>query len=73
MTRKMVEMYVHIYRLLQTYAALRSLSTVWCEHRHGMCGLLLLFNVVRNVIAVIVIAVDGIESKVRMVRLLGYR
>jgi len=73
MTRKMVEMYVHIYRLLQTYAALRPLSTVLCERRHGMYGLLLLFNVVRNEIAVIVIAVDGVESKVRMVRLLGYR
>jgi hypothetical protein len=73
MTRKMVEMYVHIYRLLQTYAALRPLSTVLCECRHGMYGLLLLFNVVRNEIAVIVIAVDGVERKVRMVRLLGYR
>jgi len=73
MTRKMVEMYVHIYRLLQTYAALRPLSTVLCERRHGMYGLLLLFNVVRNEIAVIVIAVDGVESEVRMVRLLGYR
>jgi len=38
-----------------------------------MYGLLLLFNGVRNEIAVIVIAVDGIESKVRIVRLLGYR
>jgi len=73
MTRKMVEMYVHIYRLLQTYATLRPLSTVLCERRHGMYGLLLLFNCVRNEIAVIVIAVDGVESKVRMVRLLGYR
>lgn len=75
MTRKMVvEMYVHIYRLLQTYAALRPLSTVLCECRHGMYGLLLLlFNGVRNDIAVIVIAVDGTESKIRMVRLLGYR
>jgi hypothetical protein len=74
MTRKMVvEMYVHIYRLLQRYAALRPLSTVLCECRHGMYGLLLLFNDVRNEIAVIVIAVDGIESKVHMVRLLGYR
>ena len=74
MTRKMVvKMYVHIYRLLQTYAALRPLSTVLCERRHGMYGLLLLFNDVRNEIAVIVIAVDGIESKVRMVHLLGYR
>jgi hypothetical protein len=74
MSRKMVvEMYVHIYRLLQRYAALRPLSTVLCERRHGMYGLLLLFNDVRNEIAVIVIAVDGIESKVRMVRLLGYR
>ena len=70
---KMVEMYVHIYRLLQTYAALRPLSTVLCERRHGICGLLLLFNGVRNEIAVVVIAVDGIERKVRMVRLLGYR
>jgi len=71
LTRKMVvEMYVHIYRLLQTYAGLRPLSTVLCERRHGMYGLLL-FNGVRN--AVIVIAVDGIERKVRMVRLLGYR
>jgi hypothetical protein len=74
MTRKMVvKMYVHIYRLLQTYAALRPLSTVLCERRHGMYGLLLLFNGVRNEIAVIVIAVDGTESKIRMVRLLGYR
>jgi len=73
MTRKMVEMYVHIYRLLQTYAALRPLSTVLCERRHGMYGLLLLFNGVRNEIAVVVIAVDRIESEVRMVRLLGYR
>jgi len=73
MTRKMVvKMYVHIYRLLQTYAALRPLSTVLCERRHGMYGLLL-FNGVRNEIAVIVIAVDGTESKIRMVRLLGYR
>jgi len=67
-----VEMYVHIYRLLQTYATLRPLSTVLCERRHGMRGLLLLFNGVRNDIAV-VIAVDGIERKIRMVRLLGYR
>jgi hypothetical protein len=74
MTRKMVvKMYVHIYRLLQTYAALRPLSTVLRERRHGMYGLLLLFNGVRNEIAVIVIAVDGTESKIRMVRLLGYR
>jgi hypothetical protein len=74
MTREMmVEMYVHIYRLLQTYAALRPLSTVLCERRHGMYGLLLLFNGVRNEIAVIVIAVDGTERKIRMVRLLGYR
>lgn len=73
MTRKMMEMYVHIYRLLQTYATLRPLSTVLCECRHGMYGLLLLFNGVRNEIAVIVIAVDGVESEVRMVRLLGYR
>lgn len=73
MTRKMVEMYVHIYRLLQTYAALRPLSTVLCERRHGMYGLLLLFNGVRNEIAVIVIAVDGVESEVHVVRLLGYR
>lgn len=72
MTRKMVEMYVHIYRLLQTYAALRPLSTVLCERRHGMYGLLLLFNGVRNEIAV-VIANDGIERKIHMVRLLGYR
>jgi len=34
---------------------------------------LLLFNGVRNDIAVVVIAVDGIERKVRMIRLLGYR
>ena len=66
-------MYVHIYRLLQTYAALRPLSTVVCERRHGMYGLLLLFNGVRNEIAVVVIAVDGIERKIHMVRLLGYR
>ena len=71
----MVEMYVHIYRLLQTYAALRPLSTVLCERRHGMYGLLLLlFNGVRNEIAVIVVAVAvGTERKIRMVRLLGYR
>lgn len=68
-----VEMYVHIYRLLQTYAALRPLSTALCERRHGMYGLLLLFNGVRNEIAVIDIAVDGTESKIRMIRLLGYR
>jgi len=73
MTRKMVEMYVHIYRLLQTYAALRPLSTVLCERRHGMYGLLLLFNGVRNEIAVVVIADDGIERKIHMVHLLGYR
>jgi len=73
MTRNLVKMYVHIYRLLQTYAALRPLGTILCECRHGMYGLLLLFNGVRNEIAVIVIAVDGIESKVRIVRLLGYR
>ena len=73
MARKMVEMYVHIYRLLQTYATLRPLSTVLCERRHGMYGLLLLFNVVRNEIAVVVIADDGIERKIHMVHLLGYR
>ena len=67
----MGEMYVHIYRLLQTYAALLPLSTIWREGRHGMNGLL--FNGVRNDIAVVVIAVDGIERKVRMIRLLGYR
>ena len=72
MSRKMREMYVHIYRLLQTYAALLPLSTIGCEGRHGMYGLLL-FNCVRNEIAVVAIAVDGIERKVRMVRLLGYR
>jgi hypothetical protein len=38
-----------------------------------MYGLLLLFNGVRNVIAVIVVAVDGVESEVHVVRLLGYR
>jgi len=38
-----------------------------------MYGLLLLFNGVRNEIAVIVIAVDGTERKIRMGRLLGYR
>ncbi len=48
------------------------LSTVLREGRHGMYGLLLLFNCVRNEIA-IVIAIDRIERKVRMVRLLGYR
>jgi hypothetical protein len=64
-------MYVHIYRLLQTYATLRPLSTIRREGRHSMYGLLL-FNCVRNEIAV-VIAVDGIERKVRMIRLLGYR
>ena len=72
MSQKMGEMYVHIYRLLQTYAALLPLSTIRREGRHGMYGLLL-FNVVRNEIAVVVIAVDGIERKVRMIRLLGYR
>jgi len=38
-----------------------------------MYGLLLLFNGVRNEIAVVAIAVDGIESKVHVVHLLGYR
>jgi len=73
MTRKMGEMYVHIYRLLQTYAASLPLSAIWREGRHGMNGLLLFNCVVRNEIAVVVIAVDGMERKVRMIRLLGYR